>query len=611
MTALTYSQLTQNIDAMQTQGASHDDIQGYLNSMKKGADGTYAPASAAAPTPAPAQAPVTTDTSNGAFFPSAPTDNGLVAGLKTAGNLLPSAFNFAKGALNSVNPLAIAKTASDIGTSFGEGMNEGSDPFQLLKDTITGLPAAAYKTLVPKFGQDLIAGDVGKAGADVTNDPVGSIAPFVFGAKALASGVDAFNSRGAAAPSTALSDAMDTTMKKVAAPVTKPIAAAASAAGNLIPSTGAYIFGKATGIEPKTISTVANDPAAFSKENMAQISRPALGQTINSALQGRITDLGETGKNYEPVRASTAPIKVDPAFLKNAIQDSAGVTFAENAPKVPKGPASAFPTIQIGDEPAPTTGETISANGASSVRDPGEIAKLQKLYNFWKPSFDSGQMSTTEFLNFRSDLAKMAKYEGGIGKSAPLDATGKALRSNLNSTYRGQVPGLEDLDLQYTEQTTQLKNLKKGLLDKDGNLRDNAPNVIANSLGKGKEALAARLEQISPGITKQVMRLKAAEDFEAAAGNKVGTYTRSTLGAGGMLAGITTGNLPMIAASIGEMVLSNPDVSRNVIRAYGYSKPLMQAVAGYLRKGASAVNQLPASVPSATVFGRPPAQISQ
>lgn len=589
MANLTYDQLTQNIDAMQKQGAKSADIQGYINTLSKQSNGTYAPAGSAAPAPAAAQtqAPVTTDTSNGAFFPAATGDSPLTAGLKTAGNLLPSAFNFAKGALNSINPLSIAKTASNIGTSIGDALNEGDNGMQLLKDTVTGLPAAAYQTLVPSAAKKLISGDVQGAAADVTNDPFGSVAPFVFGAKGLAKGADAIASRGAEVPTTAFSDAMDTGMSKIAAPITKPVAAASSALGSGISSTARYAFGQAAGIEPKTISTVAADPASFSKENMAQISRPALGQTIGTALTQRINDLGETGSNYEPIRASTAPVTVDPNFLKSAIQKAAGVAVDD------KG--------------------KVQTSGSAAVRDAGEVGKLQTLYNFWQPYFDSGKMSTTEFLNFRADLAKMAKYDGGIGKSAPLDATGKSVRATLNSTYRDQIPGLDTLDAQYTDQAGALKNLRKGIIDKDGNLLQGAPNAIANSLGKGKEALAAKLEQISPGITKQVMRLKAAEDFESAAGNKVGTYARSTLGTGGMIAGIATANIPIVAASLAEMVISNPDVSRNIIRAYGYSKPLMSAVAGYLRKGASAVNNLPAKSPAlqaSTVFGRPP-QVTQ
>lgn len=586
MANLTYTQLTQNIDAMQSQGAKPEDIQGYINTYSKQSDGTYSPAGASAPAPAAAatQAPVTTDTSNGAFFPSKPTDNGLVAGLKTAGNLLPSAFNFLKGAVNSVNPLAIGKTASNIGTSIGDAFNEGDKGGALLKNTIFGLPQAAYQTLVPQAAKDLFAGNPEAAQKDVTNDPFGSVAPFVFGAKALASGADAIASRGAPEASTAFGDTLDAGMKKVAAPVVKPIAAAAKATASTIPSVGRYAFGQAAGLEPNTISTIASNPEAFSTANMAQISRPALGTTIGDALDGRIDKLSDTGTAYNPIKESATPITVDPAFLKSAVQDASGLAIDD------KG--------------------QVQSNGSASVRAPGDVAKVQQLLKFWQPLFDSGKMTTTEFLNFRTDLAKMAKYDGGIGKSTDLENLGKTLRSSLNSTYRPQVPGLAEVDTDYSTQITDLNNLKKGLLDKNNNLTDGAVNKIANALGKGKDQLAARLEEISPGITKQIGILKAAEDLERAGGNKVGTYARSTLGTGGMIAGIATGNIPVLAASIAEMIISNPDVSRNIIRAYGYSKPLMTAVAAKLRQGASAVNNLPdgktsPALQASTVFGRP------
>lgn len=583
--------------------------------------GTPTPTAPTIPAPQPTlsqQQDTSNAQQNGALFPSSSSDNGLTAGLKTLGNLLPSAWNFAKGAVESLNPVTIAKNLSQIPSAFSSLVQQQGGVGNALGAFGKQLLPTAYNQLVPQAGQDLISAAGGAitgnsahvdqslqdAQRNIVNNPFGSIAPFVLGAKGLAEGVDSVTSKAAEAnmhdyvnnpdrlaagetiptrTGTNFGPAVDSTISKIASPITTPLSAFGSAVADNVPKIGRYAFGQATGLEPSTISTIADNPEAFSKENMGTITRPALGDTIKTALDTRIDNLSETGTGYDAIRSSDAPVAVDKTFLKDAISKEAGVKF--------------------------DAGGKIQTSGSAAVRQAADVTKLQKLYDFWQPYFDAGKMTNEEFLNFRSDLAKMANYEGGIGKSVPLENVGAGVRESLNTTYRGKISGLENTDADYSSQITELKNLKKGILDKNNELTDGAVNKIANALGKGKDQLIARLEEISPGITKQIQILKAAEDLERAGGNKVGTYTRSTLGSGGLVAGAVTGNIAVMAASLGEMILANPEVARTIIRAYGSAKPLMLGVAKFLRKGAVAVNNAPQTMSTplqaSSVFGRP------
>lgn len=200
-------------------------------------------------------------------------------------------------------------------------------------------------------------------------------------------------------------------------------------------------------------------------------------------------------------------------------------------------------------------------------------------------------MTPAEFLTMRGKLAKIANYEG-IGKSSPLESAAAGMRSDLNTNYRPSIPGLEDTDATYSSQITDLKNLSKGILDKDGNLTDTGINKIANSTNKGRSVFLQQIEDISPGISERVKALKAVEDIEKAQGHKVGTYMRAAEGAGGVYA-LASGNIPALAGVIATTIMSSPDIAVPLMRAYGNVSGLADAVISKLKSGASVLNQSP------------------
>jgi hypothetical protein len=216
------------------------------------------------------------------------------------------------------------------------------------------------------------------------------------------------------------------------------------------------------------------------------------------------------------------------------------------------------------------------------------------VYDFWKPYFKKGQLTTDEFLNMREDLAKMAKFEKDIGVRKDVQTLSGIMRAKFNEAYRPQIAGLKELDASMSAQLKEFKDLTHGLVDKEGNMTDAGMAKIAN-LSENKPNLAIQLEKIVPGITEQIKNLQAITDIERASGIKAfktGTYVRGALTGGAFLgAGLPAGILTMI--------LTDPAIAVPILRQYGLLKNAraVNTVINALREGGSKINALPAGVP--------------
>ena len=191
----------------------------------------------------------------GAFFPAVTGDSPITAGLKAAGNMIPSAFNFAKNALQTINPVQIVKNLASIPGEVSGLVHDAGGVGKAVGAFSSELPGTTYRALVPEAARDVIAGDIEGAARSVTNDPFGQVAPLVFGAKGLAKGVDAATAaaskartasyveniaentkKGVPLPkdiSTNFEGAVDSGISKTAQVVTKPVS---------------YAFGKAADV---------------------------------------------------------------------------------------------------------------------------------------------------------------------------------------------------------------------------------------------------------------------------------------------------------------------------------------------------------------------------
>jgi len=544
------------------------DVPGYVakvgNAYKqiKGVTPTTTPA----PVPMPTMsADVEAQKQHGAFFaPNTQNPSAIGEALKSVGNIPSSAFGFARGALNMINPVQIAKNVQQIGSDVRGLVQEAGGVGKAATAFGRALPSAAYQTLVPEAARGLVKATGGaitgnadaerqgfeQAQRSLVADPVGSILPFIFAGRAAAgkAGVGA---------------QFDRAVSKVAEPITKPAAAFGRAVAEKVPQVTRFGVSQATGLQPDTISQVIKKPSAFTKEAQASIDRPSLGRTIQSALGERIASLEETGSGYKPIRSSKQPITLRRGVLElqNLIEETTGAKFKE--------------------------GE-IKTTGAARIRDAKDVRALQNLYDVWKPVFQRGQMTTNEFLNLRTDLSKLSKFEREIGRSTELETAAQSIRARLNEAYRPKIEGLKALDESFGAQSGELKTLRKGIVDKDGNLTESAINQIANAAGKGKDLKLARLEEISPGITQKIKVLKAVEDIQHASGLRVGAYTRSALTFGGFASG---GILGAVIAQI----LTSPDLAVPLLRKYGLLKNsnAVQAVVQALKDSGKTGSQIP------------------
>lgn len=684
-------------------------------------------ATKAGTTPAAPTADQISAKQTGAFFPANTQNPSLaVEPLKVVGNLAPSAFNFAKGAVDLVNPVSTVQKLGNIVSGFGalkgekaaaqqseqaaaDSTNRLIQRYQQMQaagqdtshiesyfrangidyskyqtapkvtprnDTfgsfIKELPGAAVTSLVPDAGRaigrvaqgyvtgndQMIDENLQRAQRDIVNDPVGSILPFILAAKG---GAKALDKAGLTAGAEA---AFDTGVSKTAKPVLNAgetvFGKASEAAGgvkNLAEKGVKYGIGQATGLQPDTITQIIQNPDSFTKASRGTIDRAGLGQEVQSALSKRLADLEETGKAYEGVRDLKAPnLEVANATqkvikngkmsyvydLKDAPNESLSLPeLRAKLSMLEKDTSGAYSKAEIGAiqdivtkrqaaEPlnhtvqiSPTYLEnTIRANtglkfskgqfetsGSAAIREARDVRALQNLYDTWKPTFEKGKLTTQEFLNFRSDLAKLSKFEREISSSSALENLSKKMRATFNDKFRSKIPGLEELDTKFSAEKSELKQLSKGIVDKDGNLTDSALNKIANATGKGKDALLARLEETVPGITKKIKILKAVEDIEHASGIKVGTYTRGAIVGAGFLAG------GPITALI-NAVLTSPELAVPMLRKYGMIKnsaavtlvgQSLKAGKNLLQLGAAKVNKLPEKTPELvgpSVFGR-------
>lgn len=498
----------------------------------------------------------------GAAFKYNPNDNPLVSGLKTAGNLPGSALDFGKGIVQSVNPTNIIKNFSDSLGEMGAVKKQEGGTWNAVKAVAKEIPGQTYKALIPEGIRNLFSGlvkggNLQDATKQFVENPVGNVAPVILAGEGLAKGADTIASKSTMKgyvknigenfnkpipkPTTTYSDAFNKGIQKTSSLVTKPVEGLINKTGNVVKSTGLSFISKISGLDPQTIGQIISNPSEFSRIAREETSRGGLANEVKDAIDTRINDLSETGKGYENIKNTGNEATV--GFIK----DTNGIRplFIDDALK-----SSGF-EIRNGK---------IQANTNSVTRNSADINAINKFYKDWgnKKSY-----TPNEFLNMRSDLAELAKYDKitGTGKTGAIEKIASDLRSSANDKIRPQFKGLKELDDQYSPEVKFLKQVKKDFVNPDGTLKDNAPSKIANSPNKAE--LTKRLENIMPGITKRIEILKAVEDIERSSGIKVGTYGTAATALAGFL---TAGPIGVIISQI----LTTPENAVQILKAAGH-----------------------------------------
>jgi hypothetical protein len=411
---------------------------------------------------------------------------------------------------------------------------------------------AAAETILPPAAQLAGKGQITNAIQSVAEDPY-QLAPAFLALKGVLDETDLGK--------TDTGKAVDTGISKIASPVTKAGEYIGGKIGDFAKTIAKFGTSQATGLNPKTISTILENPEKFlGKDYATDFTRENLGAKVSSAIKSRLSALSETGKEYQNIRSSDETVDVPmatsgiPAPVQ-AMLDKFGITLGEDK--------DGNPTIETSAESVPMSKADISA-----------------LQDFIDKFGDKDELTANAFLNARKALSNMASYDAA--KTDAADAMARELRAQYDKLGKTQLTGLEELDNKFSPETKLLQQIKRDYLNPDGTFKDNAISKLANLTNVGKESVLARLEQIVPGISKEITVLKAVEDIANAGGQKVGTYSRAAASAGGTVAALATGNIPLLIGAVTESILANPKIATQILAGWG--KIMGVDVSGALNK---------------------------
>lgn len=300
--------------------------------------------------------------------------------------------------------------------------------------------------------------------------------------------------------------------------------------GETTKGVGEYLTTQVTGLTPETVETLIKNPAKITKAQADDMSRMTLARNVEDVLNSRLDELTATGKEYNLIRQSDEVVNLP----ENALLDFVKTKYKlglDDAGKLKKTRASY----------------------------PMENADLNALQGFLDLYGDTNKLTAEEFLNSRTAISNIAKYDQAKSNTSKIVA--KDLRKYLDSFGKKQIRGLSDLDKRFSSEKKVLDTLKKDLFDRDGNLKSSAVSSIANISGKGKEVKLNRLKELVPDIEEKARIVKTLENIEDAQGITVGTYARGILAGGGL----ATGNIPAIVGAI----ITSPSVIVPLLKKFG------------------------------------------
>lgn len=415
-------------------------------------------------------------------------ENPLQAGLKAAGNLPSSAYNFGKGIATAVlNPIDTLKSVSNVAVGGVQklipGEQDKEESFnqfaKMLKNRYGSLDALTKTATEDPFG----------FGTDILS---------LFSGGASLVGKTATVSKGIS------------TLSKVA---TSPVAKTADFISPLVSKTSKFVTSQATGLNPETITELLKNPQAF--KGVTSESRVVTANAVKEALDNRLNELSGLGKEYQVLRETPQPVVVTPGGVGKVL-NKYGIKLDEN--------------------------NKILTSAESRPLSQADRAGIQDFIDNYATE---PVLSSNGLLNVREALSNLSKYDSA--KTSLSTNIARDLRSFYDDLGKTQIKGLKELDAKYAPERNLLSQVKKDIIDpKTGELKDGAISKIANLTGKGKENLLNRMKEIVPDIEQRVRVIKSVEDIERAMGLKTGTYVRAAVGGGALF----TGNVPVIVMSI-------------------------------------------------------------
>ena len=296
---------------------------------------------------------------------------------------------------------------------------------------------------------------------------------------------------------------------------------------NLSTGAGEVGISAASGVSREAQQIIKQQPWLYQQARQGTITREAVTDDVVSALGKRMDDISELWKGYETIRTSSVKVpKSDIASITKQHLDELKVSKID----LPLGDRT---TVQKALDYIAEYPDTLSAQNALSLRR----------------KFD-------DLINWKSEAT-------GEGKRII-----RWLRAKIDNYLGDKIPWLKTLDKQYWPEREFIDKVRTSILDKKGNLKDNAISTVSNMVGKGKELKLDRFEKLLPWIGDKVRALKAFEEIQNLAQIKTGAVARQVFS-------FAVGWVPWFIAT-------NPYVVGYALEKYWFAK---QAIKALLSKG--------------------------
>jgi len=289
---------------------------------------------------------------------------------------------------------------------------------------------------------------------------------------------------------------------------------------------------QATGLNPETITTILTNPKALTQAQIDNLDRASLSNQVRTAFKARKELFSGLGSEYQPIRESGKKVLLN-EDIPTSVLNKFGIQIENGA-------------IKVGPESTPLSS-----------------ADRKALEDFISQYGGAKELTANGILNVRKALDNLVNWEQG--KTGVVKNIEKEMRKMYDDVAKKEIPGLAELDAKYAPEAQQIRMWQKDFFNPDGTLKDAAINKIANSVGKGKDQLLARLEKLVPGIGQKAQVLKALEDIGATEGNKVGTYFR----AGNLLAGGAGFAVGGPVGAFVSAVVASPQIAVPILKTIG------------------------------------------
>ena len=305
------------------------------------------------------------------------------------------------------------------------------------------------------------------------------------------------------------------------------------AAREATPDLKESIIAAPMGVSTETVKTaLRREGLAERVQDNADVAVQQIADKAISAVENYTKGVSTEGKAYEPIKTARTPIQGAESFLTPLIKE-----LGYNIDKQGK--------LQ----------RTQYAKTTEGARE------LQSLVDDYRgKSLDSESM-----LALRDRLYSIADYTTPKGmKVEPLEAWGRKASGQLNELFRGQVEGLEALDLQMSpklESGRKLNAVLRKLQDEHGNLRPQAMSVL-NDIANGKKTEFTKVMEEAMGeefsdFQRQVRIANALKDIQRIETNKRSLGVTGGIVGGSLLTAPFTGGASLAVGIIGLMI-TNP-----------------------------------------------------